>query len=102
MTDVLPEIRPLLAEDRLNELGPGSPNLAVKPLLQELERVLPAKAKDQSFASTCLAGLWLFHDFLDESHAISQDIDTIEGSYWHAILHRREPDYVNSKYWFRH
>jgi hypothetical protein len=102
MTDMLPEIRPLLAEDRLNELGPGSPNLAVKPQLQELERVLPAKAKHRAFASACLAGLWLYHDFLDESHAISQDLDTAEGSYWHAILHRREPDYANSKYWFRH
>jgi hypothetical protein len=102
MTDVLPEIRPLLAENRLNELGPGSPNLAVKPQLQELERVIPAKAKHRTFASACLAGLWLYHDFLDESHAISQDLDTAEGSYWHAILHRREPDYANSKYWFRH
>src|SRR5262249_32071178 len=101
MIDVLPEIRPLLAEDRLMELGPGSPNVAVKPLLQELTRELPKKAKDREFAQACLAGLWLCHNFLDESHAISQDLDTIEGSYWHGILHRREPDYSNAKYWFR-
>src|SRR4029079_2010324 len=24
-----------------------------------------------------------------------------EGSFWHAIMHRREPDPSNSKYWWR-
>jgi hypothetical protein len=81
--------------------APGSPNLAAKPLLQELARELPTKAKDRAFALACMAGLWLYHDFLDESHAISQELDTAEGSYWHALMHRREPDYWNSKYWFR-
>jgi hypothetical protein len=38
---------------------------------------------------------------LDESHAISQDVNSPSGSYWHAILHRREPDFSNAKYWFR-
>ena len=56
---------------------------------------------DEGAARCCLAALWLHHDFLDESHAISQDVDTPEGSYWHAIMHRRESDYWNSKYWFR-
>jgi hypothetical protein len=100
MIDVLPEIRPLLAEDRPIEFV-ATPNLAAKPLLQELARALPKKARDRAFASACMAGLWLRHDFLDESHAISQELDTAEGSYWHALMHRREPDYGNSKYWFR-
>lgn len=101
MIDVVPEIRPLLAEDRLPELGPGTPNAAARSQLQQLERLIAPKAKDHAYASACLAGLWLYHDFLDESHAISQDLDTAEGSYWHALMHRREPDYGNSKYWFR-
>lgn len=51
------------------------------------------------------AGLLLWHDFLDESHKLSQSIEGDgahnNGDYWHALMHRREPDYGNSKYWFR-
>jgi hypothetical protein len=84
-----PAITALLT-DRLPELGPGSPNESMRAALKAIEA--PA---------VCRAGLWLLHDFLDESHSISQDLDTREGSFWHAIMHRREPDPSNSKYWWR-
>ena len=94
----------VLLEDRLPELGPGTPNEGARPKLTALalNRSL-AGAKIVDFvASRCvLSGLWLWHDFLDESHRLSQDIDTVDGSYWHAIMHRREPDYGNARYWFR-
>jgi hypothetical protein len=101
MIEVLPQIKPLLAEERLNELGPGTPNLAAQPLLQELERELPKLAKVPAHAQACLAALWLYHDFLDEAHANAQELVDGDGSYLHAIMHRREPDYANAKYWFR-
>lgn len=51
------------------------------------------------------AGLLLWHDLLDESHSESQSIEGEGpfhlGDYWHAIMHRREPDYGNARYWLR-
>lgn len=98
-----PPIRALLAEPRLPELGPGKPNEAVRAALAAL---IPETAfkpiNDRSMAMACISGLWLLHDFLDESHTISQDLHNSTGSYWHGIMHRREPDPANSKYWFRH
>jgi hypothetical protein len=49
----------------------------------------------------CRAGLLLWNDDLDASHTIAQDLDDATGSYWHAIMHRREGDYSNSNYWWR-
>lgn len=83
-------IAALLVPERLPDLGPGVPNLPIKAALLSL-----------GLPEACRAGLWLLHDFLDESHAISQELETPEGSFWHAILHRREPDPSNSKYWWR-
>jgi hypothetical protein len=94
----------LLADDRLPELGPGQPNQAAEARLRSLRiETLFGQRKivDRQLAQCCLSGLWLWHDFLDESHRISQEIETPEGSYWHGIMHRREPDYGNAKYWFR-
>lgn len=94
----------LVREIRLAELGPGTPNEAARPTLAALRPdslFLPRATADAGMAAACLAGLWLYHDFLDQSHTISQSIETPTGSYWHGIMHRREPDYSNSKYWFR-
>lgn len=48
-----------------------------------------------------ISGLWLLAGDLDRSHCISQNDSSAEGSFWHGIMHRREGDYSNAKYWFR-
>jgi hypothetical protein len=103
-SDFAPVVAELLVPARLAPLGPGTPNRAVEARLRSLtgaDLFAPRPLVDADMAAACLAGLWLYHDFLDESHTISQAIDTTSGSYWHGLLHRREPDYANSAYWFR-
>jgi hypothetical protein len=47
------------------------------------------------------AGLLLYLGDWEGAHSVSQDISSVEGSYWHALVHRQEPDAGNSLYWFR-
>ena len=68
------QLRDLIPSNVLNPLGPGSPNESFRPALAAVtaESLFPGKEiVDKSAARNCLAGIWLLHDFLDESHAIS-------------------------------
>jgi len=99
-----PVLSALIDPEKLNDLGPGNPDNYIKMKLDSNDPETCFKhtnIADQQAARACLAGLWLHHDLLDESHKISQAIDTPSGSFWHGIMHRREGDYWNSKYWFR-
>jgi hypothetical protein len=82
-------------------LGPGSAtgSLPTDPTVEQCFG--HTTVTDSDMAKACISGVLLLHDELDRSHTISQSIDTTTGSYWHGIMHRREPDYSNAKYWFR-
>ena len=94
----------LLGERRLNPLDGGAPNDAARRALEQLSVDSAFAGKpvtDASMAQACLSAAWLYHNFLDDSHTISQGVETETGSFWHGIMHRREPDFRNSKYWFQ-
>ncbi|TWU07150.1 hypothetical protein CA54_55550 [Symmachiella macrocystis] len=79
----------------LPALAPAEPLPDRDWLRKRLYEVAPA-------GSALLAGLLQVHDYLDESHSVSQNMeDTALGDHWHGIMHRREPDYSNAKYWYR-
>jgi len=85
-----------------------------RPMPLVMEHCSPAEARERLrtvsaarlFAGArapeaALSGLYVYFSCFDEAHAIAQDIATPEGSYWHAIVHRQEPDAANAAYWFR-
>jgi hypothetical protein len=66
-----------------------------------LPELFDSPIRDSEMAACCHSGLWLLNNFLHQSHEISQSIDSAEGSWWHAIMHRTEGDFSNAKYWYR-
>lgn len=85
------------------ELGPQrrSTALASAALEAELNAIFQALPVPAKACELVRALLLLWHDHLDAAHAIAQSIENRDGSLVHAIMHRREPDYWNSKYWWR-
>ncbi len=66
---------------------------------QEVEQRVGALAS-QRFAGHLRALALLWHDHLDASHEVSQVLLDAPGSHLHGMMHRREGDHGNAKYWF--
>ncbi len=95
-----------LPED-LPELAPRTPGPDRRWLQDHLDafQAPGANSVHRADLAALHAGLFQLHDELDLSHQRSQSAEG-EGAdrsadYWHGIMHRREPDYSNAKYWFR-
>jgi len=89
------------AFEKLTVTGLG--HLPAKHMLDDVAPealFVEGKAPHRDPARSVLSGLWLWHDWLDESHEVCQNVHTPDGSFFHAIMHRREGDFSNSKYWY--
>lgn len=93
--------------DRVPRLVPdaGPQNWLVDQLMALKPSQLVPQKSSEADAVAVKAGLLQWHDALDASHQLAQSVEGLgrqqSGDYWHAIMHRREPDYGNAKYWFR-
>lgn len=89
------EARPTLGSDaQPGALSAAALDARLAPLLAEFELSAPR-------TELVRALLLLWHGHLEASHAISQRSTHADGCFLHAIMHRREPDYGNAKYWWR-
>ena len=92
----------LISTPDLPGLGPGVRSTAEKPseLNAKVRSWSNAQQLDAEHIDLLRSAALLWHDHLDASHSISQSIPSSTGSFLHGIMHRREPDYGNAKYWF--
>lgn len=78
--------------------APSLPNPEIATLLnQPPGRLFPCARCPEG----ALAGLLLFAGHWSMAHELVDDLQTADACYWHAIIHRMEPDTWNSDYWFR-
>ena len=83
-------------------LGPNVRSTVEKPseLNAKVRSWANAQQLDAEHIDLLRSAALLWHDHLEASHSISQSIHSSTGSFLHGIMHRREPDYGNAKYWF--
>jgi hypothetical protein len=93
------------ADGLLEKLVPTTP--LDYPLLQELRAADDAAVSGQQsigqpqMFALVRGGLLYALDAIGEAHKIFQDSPGDLGSYWHGMMHRREGDFDNARYWFR-
>jgi hypothetical protein len=99
---LLTSLHKLLATPEPASLGPqpraGRESLSA--LNARLDEVFTSGDLSSSAEKLIRSLVLLWHDHLEPSHSLSQEIHSKDGSYVHGIMHRREPDYGNARYWF--
>lgn len=106
MNEYSPLVNEVLAEEdlllRLRPTEGGHPDVLRMVREATEEQLTGGKVlADSSYPRLVRAGLMYAYDAIDECHRIVQEIASDEASYWHGMVHRREGDFENARYWFR-
>ena len=101
--ELYPELKKLMETPELAGLGSDVrvDVLSTEQIDAELEKGASKTRLAPAILDLFRAAIYLWHDHLEPAHRMVQDIETPDGSLLHGIMHRREPDYANAKYWFR-
>src|SRR4051812_38160408 len=98
---------PVVLQDLLNLLSPPVPELGPGPRpgvlgVDKLDVQLRKALAGVLFSphQPTPATVYLWHNHFKNALSMAKEIKTADGSYLHGILHRREPDYPNARYWF--
>ena len=70
--------------------------------LDDFEAAVAARRQLPAGTATLVAALW--HDATGDwegAHTRAQDIESKDGAWVHAYLHRKEGDISNAHYWYR-
>lgn len=90
----------LLGELKVKEVTlPGR----VQEIRDATPEMLAGEAAVQDEAKLLLVKAALLYavDELGDSHRLVQEVSGDTSGYWHGMIHRREGDFENARYWFR-
>ena len=97
--------RVLMREGLFEKLTPSEPlDRELVRRVREADDATIAGEKpvtDRASFALVRGGLLYALDALDEAHTFFQEEKSDLGSYWHGMVHRREADFENARYWFR-
>jgi hypothetical protein len=97
--------RVFLQEEMLRKLFPTEPlNYELVTRLRTVDDATLSGGRapgDPAIFTLVRGALFYATDAIPEAHTIFQEAAGDLGAYWHGMMHRREGDFDNARYWFR-
>src|SRR4051794_36851768 len=91
--------------DLLKKLHPTEPVAGYAGELPRIRQATDAELSGEKMTDALFpairAGLFYNLDAIDEAHRLLQQLPGDLPAYWHGMVHRREGDFDNARYWYR-